>query len=84
MVRALDILEIQVLVHFPGDDLEYHHRILLHRVAEGQWMTLTPDLELDRHDLAELDHVVLLPRAVRQPGVWVRADGDWSSWPAAA
>lgn len=46
-------------MHFPGDDLEYHHRILLHWVAEGQWITLTPDLVLGRHDLAELDHVVL-------------------------
>ena len=33
---TLDIPEVQVLVHYPGDanGLNWHHRILLHRVGD--------------------------------------------------
>ena len=58
---TLDIAEVQVLVHYPGDaeGFDWHHRILLHRIEGGNWLTLTPDLELQRHDLAAQRHRVL-------------------------
>ena len=58
---TLDIPEIQVVVHYPGDadGFLWHHRILLHRVEAGSWLTLTPDLEIQRHDLGAQRHRVL-------------------------
>ena len=58
---TLDIPEVQVLVHYPGDAAGFlwHHRILLHRVEAGDWLTLTPDLEIQRHDLGAHRHRVL-------------------------
>lgn len=50
-----------MLVHFPGDPngLNYHHRVLLHKISPGKWVTLTPDLDLEIHDLNVRRHVVL-------------------------
>ena len=61
----MDVPDVQVLVHFPLDAGGYfwHHRILLHRAERGTWITLTPDHELERHDLAVLRHRVLDRRA---------------------
>ena len=61
MERTLNIPEPQVLVHFPGDPngLNYHHRVLLHKISPGKWVTLTPDLDLEIHDLNVRRHVVL-------------------------
>ena len=58
---TLDISEVQIVVHYPGDEngFLWHHRILLHRIAGGTWLTLTPDLEIQRHDLNVLRHRVL-------------------------
>ena len=62
---TLDIPEVQVLINHPGDvnGLNWHHRILLHRVSGGDWITLTPDHELQRHNLARVLHQVLDRRA---------------------
>lgn len=61
MALTLDIPEVQVLVSYPNDPngLTWHHRILLHRVDAGDWITLTPDLEFQRHNLATQQHRVL-------------------------
>ena len=58
---TLDIPEIQIVVHYPGDPggFDWHHRVLLHRIEGGRWITLTPDLELQRHDLSVQNHRVL-------------------------
>ncbi|CAK0847980.1 unnamed protein product, partial [Prorocentrum cordatum] len=49
----------QVLVHYPDEDLEWHHRVLLHRVEGALWLGLTPDHEIVRVDLGVLRHHVL-------------------------
>ncbi|CAK0822212.1 unnamed protein product [Prorocentrum cordatum] len=46
--RTLDIREAQVLVHYPDEDLSWHHRVLLHRVEGALWLGLTPDHEIAR------------------------------------
>lgn len=58
---SLDVPEIQVLVNYPADadGMYWHHRILLHRVGGGDWITLTPDHEFQRHDLSTQAHRVL-------------------------
>lgn len=50
-----------MLVHYPADPagLTWHHRLLLHRVDAGDWITLTPDLEFQRHDLSTHAHRIL-------------------------
>ena len=50
-----------MLVHYPADPagLIWHHRLLLHRVDAGDWITLTPDLEFQRHDLPTHAHRIL-------------------------
>ena len=67
--RTLDIVEPQVLVNYPDDEggFLWHHRVLLHRIADGQWVCLTPDHDLMIHDLAVLVHR-LLQRARPFPG----------------
>ena len=59
--RSLNISEPQVLVHFPNDQhgFVYHHRILLHKIGGGRWVTLTPDLDLEVHYLSTHKHLVL-------------------------
>ncbi len=59
---SLDIDEPQVLVQFPGDDIEWHHRVLLRRLHDATWIVPTPDFDIEVADLGE--HA-LLP--------WVRA-----------
>lgn len=52
--RSLNIRDPQVLVRFDEDDnFEWHHRILLKKIGQGRWVTLTPDHELVVHDLSE-------------------------------
>jgi hypothetical protein len=48
---SLDIQEGQVLVHFPGDAVPWHHRVLLCRVSGGLWVVATPDLEVQTLDV---------------------------------
>ena len=59
--RTLDIAEPQVLVHYPGDAQgnDWQHRVLLHRVAAGRWVTADPALNLVMHDLNIDEHTVL-------------------------
>lgn len=59
--RSLNVADPQVLVHFPNDanGFVYHHRLLLHKIGNGRWVTLTPDLELEVHDLVSTRHIVL-------------------------
>jgi hypothetical protein len=66
---SLDIKEPQVLVHYPLDAnaLYWHHRVLVHKVGPGRWVCITPDLELQVHDLATLEHKVLDRRAPFPP-----------------
>jgi hypothetical protein len=70
-MRTLDIAEPQVLVNYPNDadGFVWHHRILLYRVKAGTWVTLTPTLELQTHNLLTTPHVVLA-RASRFPAAY--------------
>ena len=58
---TLDIPEVQIVVNYPldGGGFFWHHRILLHRIEGGIWLTLTPDHEIQRHDLNALRHRIL-------------------------
>ena len=58
---TLNISEVQILVNFPADNdgFFWHHRILLCRVEGSTWLTLTPDHEIVRHDLAAIPHRIL-------------------------
>ena len=63
--RTLDIREPQILRHFPADAnaFYWHHRVLLHKVAPGVWIGLTPDEDLERLDLHVVDHLPLERRS---------------------
>ena len=67
MNRALDVAEPQVLVHYPAENIAWHHRVLLEKVSQGRWIGLTPDLDLEDVDLGQLDHRIL-DRLGRFPG----------------
>eukprot|EP00435_Cladocopium_sp_Y103_P036711 s704_g9.t1 len=58
---TLNISEVQILVNYPGDGdgFFWHHRILLCRVEGSTWLTLSPDHDIVRHDLAAIPHRVL-------------------------
>eukprot|EP00969_Alexandrium_andersonii_P183909 8126683-Alexandrium_andersonii.AAC.1 len=61
--RTLDVVEPQVLLHFPDDQgLQWHHRVLLHKLQPGVWVCVGPDHEIETHDLNQLQYRVL-PRA---------------------
>ncbi len=65
---TLDIAEVQILVHYPHDPtFQWHHRVLLHRVEGGTWIALTPDHELQTHNLANTPHRILDRRAPFPP-----------------
>ena len=59
--RTLDISDPQVLVNYPLDPNGFtqHHRILLHKLAPGRWVVLTPDYDIQIADLNALQHTVL-------------------------
>lgn len=61
VATTLDVSELQVLVHYPHDGagLHWHHRLLLHRVAGGDWICLTPDHDLQRHNFQTHAHRIL-------------------------
>lgn len=65
MDRTLNISDPQVLLHFPLDagGFFHHHRILLHKIGGGQWVLLTPDLELEVVNLSTHRHRVLARHA---------------------
>ena len=50
--RTLDTSHRQVLVKYPDEDLQWHHRVLLEPGGAGQWVCATPDLEVQLVDLA--------------------------------
>eukprot|EP00435_Cladocopium_sp_Y103_P008686 s1575_g2.t1 len=60
MDRSLNIAEPQVLLHYPNDGggFYHHHRVLLHKIGNGQWVVLTPDLDLEVVNLANHRHRV--------------------------
>ena len=49
---SLDVPERQVLVYFIGDQVPYHHRVLIAQVEGSRWIVLTPDFELEAVDLS--------------------------------
>ena len=49
---SIDIPEPQVLVRFPQDDIEWHHRVLLAQLDAGTWIVGTLDFEVQTCDLA--------------------------------
>lgn len=65
MDRSLNIAEPQILLHFPHDanGVLHHHRVLLHKIGGGQWVVLTPDLDLEVADLSVARHRVLARHA---------------------
>lgn len=53
-MKVLDISDPQVAVFFEdGKEYQYHHRILLCRIAAARWVMLTPDLEFVVHNFGE-------------------------------
>ena len=48
-VGALDIKELQILLHLPEDaeGFYWHHRILIRRVGAAIWVLFTPDGDLE-------------------------------------
>ena len=64
---SLDIKDKQILVRYDDDDyFTWHHRVLLHRVAGSLWIVLTPDLSVQRLDLAA-ESILPLARADKIP-----------------
>lgn len=63
--RTLDIREPQVLRHYPHDahGFFWHHRVLLCKITPGQFIALTPDGDLERINLLEVDHLPLERRS---------------------
>ena len=63
-LRVLDIPELQVLLNFPRDpNLHWHHRVLLKRVSDANWLVVTPDGEIEYIDLSEFTYRVLVRAA---------------------
>ena len=58
---SLDIPEVQLLINYPldADGFLWHHRVLLHRIERSRWICLTPDHDLQIHDLATTVHRIL-------------------------
>ena len=63
--RTLDIKEPQILRHYPADAnaFYWHHRVLLVKVSPGIWIGLTPDGDLERINLHDVDHLPLERRS---------------------
>ncbi len=50
---SFDIDEPQVLVQYPDDAIEWHHRVLPQRFRGAVWLVLTPDLNVEVKDLSQ-------------------------------
>ena len=63
--RTLDVKEPQILRHYPNDGnaFYWHHRLLLHKIAPGVFIGPTPDGDLERINLHDVDHLPLERRA---------------------
>lgn len=53
MSRTLDTDEPQILLFCGGDDVGWHHRILLRRLTEAEWVVATPDGDVQVENLAD-------------------------------
>eukprot|EP00435_Cladocopium_sp_Y103_P061503 s490_g23.t1 len=62
---SLDVDAVQVLINYPADadGFYWHHRLLLHRITGGTWLCLTPDHEIQRHDLGATPHRIIERRS---------------------
>ena len=62
---TLDIRDHQILRHYPQDanGFFWHHRVLLCKISPGIWIGLTPDLDLERINLHDVEHIPLERRA---------------------
>lgn len=58
---TLDVAEPQIIVEYPDDPsgCYWHHRILVEKLSPGVWLAITPDGELQQHDLNEESYKVL-------------------------
>jgi len=61
---TLDLSEKQILIDFFDDanGLIWHHRVLLAHVRDTTWVVCTPDLSVQRLDVAA-HRLIMLPRA---------------------
>ena len=51
---ALDVSEKQLLAHFPEDrQFPWHHRVLMFRIKDSQWVICTPTLSVKIEDISE-------------------------------
>ena len=64
-LRTLDLREPRILRHYPNDAnaFYWHHRLLLTKVSPGVFIALTPDGDIERLDLHQLDHIPLERRS---------------------
>ena len=55
--------------HYPNDAAGFfwHHRVLLQKCSPGVWIALTPDGDLERIDLGQVDHITLDRRSLFPP-----------------
>eukprot|EP00972_Heterocapsa_arctica_P061458 9064329-Heterocapsa_arctica.AAC.1 len=72
-MTSLDIPEAQVIVHYPADDIPWHHRVLLNQIDAGNWVVATPEMEVQTVNLAQLQIRALARNAVFPPGLNVYA-----------
>ena len=77
--RALDIDDVQVLLDTEAghpNGCDWQHLVLLHRAGGSRWVTLTADLTLEVHNLAEEEHIVL-----ERKGLACSLEGrQWQHW----
>ena len=60
-MAALDIKEKQILVRYEADDnFTWHHRVLLERGDAQTWVVLTPSLEVQVLNVAEIQFIALV------------------------
>eukprot|EP00971_Amphidinium_carterae_P329620 6462205-Amphidinium_carterae.1 len=58
-MASLDIEEPQILLRYPEDAVEWHHRILIRRLRDSVWVVLTPDSELQVENLSDFQLLAL-------------------------
>lgn len=62
---TLDVREPQIIRHYPldGGGFFWHHRVLLNKISPGVFIALSPDLELERVDLHQIEYLPLERRS---------------------
>lgn len=63
----------QVCVHYPHSEFLWHHRVVMVASAEGKWVVLTPDHDLEFVTLTDVTVVPL----VRSAPLLARVAGDF-------